>query len=260
MKKLLRWGLVMMVAVAAILSVLVGIAINFNRDEMTKLTPPTLADLDALSEWPGKATPPSDVPEDPAVRPAHDELNSLPTRLASTPSLEMLAERNAERYRETLSHPIEMFSMRLAKPLVQAWQATLHLTGRERGWLWNDCAQVHAVLGELDAARRCWWRVLDSSEPDARRFACAELAWYEEEPEMAARLLEISCQEGVGEGNNLVNAIELCRLTGSTKLADHYLDRLRAEHGGRARSWERDWEGRTGVGSEGLADSDLPHD
>lgn len=87
------------------------------------------------------------------------------------------------------------------------------------------------VTGDWDGARRRFSEVIEmSSNPLARRHACSRLAWLEDDPEKAAKLLELSC---TGENQNiaffLTNAVRLARCTGSDALAEHYLARIRAE-------------------------------
>lgn len=225
MKKLLGWGFVVTVIIVAILSSLVSIAVKFNREEMAKRTSPTLSDLDALSERLREATPPPDLPEAPESEAARDESPSLPTRLASTPSVEMLEERFKEK------RPDQIRGTKIEAWVFATLESTLRPVSRKQaaGWAW-ELGSEYMALGEWDAAKRCWWESLDAPlSPGIHRHACARLAWLEEDPEKAARLLELSCQEDE-YGSWLSNAIRLSRVTGSTELADHYLARLRAEN------------------------------
>ena len=62
------------------------------------------------------------------------------------------------------------------------------------GWGWERSQELLA-LGKWDEARRCFWGVLDTPlDPLYHRWACGKLAWLEDDPALAARFLELSCQ------------------------------------------------------------------
>ena len=105
------------------------------------------------------------------------------------------------------------------------------------GWALERSSELTA-LGKLDEARRCLWKVIDSSvDPSWHRWASANLAWLEEDPEIAARYFELSLQ-GDERGRWLGNAVRLCQATGSDALAEHYLGRLCIQNPEMARYYE----------------------
>lgn len=105
------------------------------------------------------------------------------------------------------------------------------------GWVWER-TQPLMSLGEWDEARRCFWLVLDAPlDRYFHRDAYAKLAWLEVDPEIAARYLALSAQ-GDEHGEWLANAYDLCRVTGSDALAEHYLAQLRIQNPEMARQYE----------------------
>jgi len=87
--------------------------------------------------------------------------------------------------------------------------------------------QVMIRNGDWDGARSCFTTVLEETQdPFARHAAFLQLAWVEDDPELAARCLEIACHDDANLQNGvLLSASELARTTGSDALAGHYRTR-----------------------------------
>jgi hypothetical protein len=106
-------------------------------------------------------------------------------------------------------------------------------------------------LGRWDAARRYFWEAIEDKNTELfrRKYSCGQLAWLEEDPKRAARLLALSC-EGDRTGYLLHEAVTLCRATGSDALAEHYLARLCADHPETARMYYGDDSKKLARGDE----------
>ena len=167
----------------------------------------------------------------------------LPKRLERVPTPEILLKTFANQGHEN--------AIAGDAELLKAFEGVLRLIGAAQG----STSQVGEMLmraGKWDDARRYFYQALDES-PNRFIFSkvCGRLAWLEEDPERAARLLKLSIDEArvssrIGPQKNgragngatpdmwdrmlrerLSNAVELCRVTGSEALANHYLERLR---------------------------------
>ena len=121
------------------------------------------------------------------------------------------------------------------------------------------------AYGEWESARRYMWAAVDAYEtwwPSMCKLELGRLAWLEDDPEKAARLLRLSCQGEFKVPDSLqdehpdiadshasmalANAIKLCKKTGSATLAEHYLARLRSEYPAQAKEYEKRISVRSG--------------
>ena len=81
------------------------------------------------------------------------------------------------------------------------------------------------LLGDTVTARNYFQEALRTGiQGRSRELICAQLAWLEEDPEVATALLQESCASGFSSW--LLKAIDLAVLTNSDDLADYYLKRL----------------------------------
>ena len=241
MKKFLAGGFVVLVVIAMVVGAFVGIASRSLDRELATLTAPTLEELDALGARLAEAEP-QESPEVPKPQEAGDtetlieESSVLPTRLASMLSPELLEERFA-------ASPDELWRYQLLTPVTKLLEGAFSVVSEK--WsadlIFERSRQLMAV-GKWDEARRCLWKVLDAPlDPSLHRHALESLAWIEEDPEIAARLLELSVQgDDQCHGHMLANAVKLSRVTGSNALAEHYLARLRTEDPEMARRYEEE--------------------
>lgn len=102
----------------------------------------------------------------------------------------------------------------------------------------------HMALGEWDKAEsylEAALREYEDTDPTQAKFVLGVLSWHQKDPEVASRMLEISCEGpyrlpyppyeempdfGFGQ---LWNAWQLSVATGSDELDDHYFERMRKE-------------------------------
>lgn len=102
------------------------------------------------------------------------------------------------------------------------------LTGSFRGNIPLIVAQGMLELGDdRTTAREYMGEALsDPNNEYCREMICAELAWVEDDPEVATALLERSCAKaGIGEEFAFYNAMHLAIVTHSDELADSYFGR-----------------------------------
>jgi len=232
MKKGRGWNVVVFALAAfAILAGAIAVKIELREREIAMHSPPSLDDLAELSTRLGPTVQglaePTDSTEAPLDEPAPQQPTALPSRLERPVSPDE---------RPTTNDALEA---RWIATVCKICEGVFSFVSEKEaaGWAWER-GQELTRLGEWDAARRCYWVALDAPlEPNIIRFACAELAWLEDDPEKALRYLELSCQ-GDSHGTWLPNAVDLCRTTGSNALADHYLARMRRENPEMARLFD----------------------
>ncbi|MCX5768892.1 MAG: hypothetical protein NTZ09_01260 [Candidatus Hydrogenedentes bacterium] len=96
--------------------------------------------------------------------------------------------------------------------------------GGDDAWLQAQC---NLMLGNWKEARTCFTEILRNDFGSVwRPRAWAYLAWLEDDPEMAARYLEIACS-GV-DWYAVFLSVELASATGNTELAEKYMARGRS--------------------------------
>ncbi len=218
--------MILMVLIAALLSV-----IEMRDRELAARKPVSLDDLDKLVQPVGSSSNDTPLNKADSARPASEELaqemaNAPSVRLEGCLAPELLVERfKANSTGRLLKEWVK-------GEIVKAYDSVPSVVGmQDSGGDPYYLGKTMMTLGKWDAARRYFWEALErpSMSPDMRKDVCAKLAWLEDDPERAARLLELSCQED-RHGSQLRNAIYLCQKTESNALADHYLARLRTEH------------------------------
>jgi hypothetical protein len=234
MKKRLRLCL-WIVLIAFLVIGGISVALVSMRDRaLSRLIAPTLAELTQMASTSEIVSTEVDLAreEDPdgkhpestsVVESAEAEHSELPASLAKSLTPEM---RSSE-LKETRAD--QFLELRFTALSLQVAEAAVALFSEEHaaGMAW-ETASEKMRLGQWDAARRYYWQVLDSDvRPYIRDSALANLAWLEEDPEKAALLLELSCEND--QGHLLASAIRLCLATGSDALADHYIARLFAK-------------------------------
>lgn len=238
MRRKAEFGILGVAALAAISIVLVRGSMVVRDKDLATQQPPTLGELDELGKrlQTASSLESANAVVTPAPdKPAEAATVAMPSALARTASRELLAAR-FEDQRPGMRRRIEF--------RVKAFRAigTVMWIGSKRvaaGWAWELGPEMMS-LGEWDEARRCFWEALDAPlAPAMHRFACARLAWLEEDAKKAVRFLDLSCQ-GDPSGLWLPNAIDLCRATESDALAEHYLARLRVANPRSARYYDEE--------------------
>ncbi len=272
-----RNGCLIAGGVLLLLAVVPGVAflgfVSLRQGSVSNGESPTLEDLDTVAArlWPAKQEPPTVEelgaivaghmnwpPEDAheaVVSPkAGDEdaaQPSPPTRLAGRPSREVLAERYQ---RKDTNGGAKVAEARLIGGVARVFGPD----GATEGLTWEAGRRL-MWAGEWDAARGYLYEVVlgATGSSTAYRDACGWLAWLEDDPEKAARLLDMSAndratRDHVARGSlvarspgheldsalakaeladlekRLGNAVELAHVTGSDALAEYYMAKLRA--------------------------------
>lgn len=90
---------------------------------------------------------------------------------------------------------------------------------------------AYLSTGDYDSARNFLRAaVRTQTDPVVRNYLCGELAWLEDDLQIAARLLEQSLSQGPGPGNDsrwiFVNAVELALATETEWLAQELLEKF----------------------------------
>lgn len=200
-----------------------------------------------------------------------DARNAAPLRLASRPTPDQLARvfRNP-----TGSAPGVVAVKAIVFALKVGFMTFYEIRGDDVRFglsATERAASTSLVAGDFDSAR-AWLRegVRVEEREEWRRLHAGLLAWVEEDPEVAAALLEESCSgrcgdPGWGAGTWVapVNALDLCIATGSEDLAERYYLRYREswpkwmelrlgfgaanQFGAEREAWIRNYEARTGL-------------
>jgi len=185
----------------------------------------------------------------------------VPTRLKRVPTPEILTERFANNLEHRRENAIRAEMMKVVESIL--W--TVGAKTEAKDWT-RGVGRALLWAGKWDGARRYLYETLRTTDSNGRfRGACAQLAWLEQDPTKAARLLELSLQgddewlsvqiELAGTVNMvaptrrtgidrvsiratlLANAVELTGATGSRALESHYLELLRVESAELARNF-----------------------
>ncbi len=230
MKKPSRWLLVLGVflALVMILAGFLSVAFFARQNDLALVTPPTLEDLQALDVQldPSSEKRAPQTSEDAGATVVNlDESGSastLPARLARALSPEELAAK----FKRDDPQKRSVFRQ-------ECGAVVLRVFGKKASILELNIGLNKLGHGDWDSARLHLWAAIDAGgDPSVLQYASAKLAWLEDDPEKAARYLELSCQGDGGWLNTqeqaLRNAVSLCKATGSTALKDHYSERLRA--------------------------------
>ena len=171
---------------------------------------------------------PSPTTQNPPINPA-----ALPTQLNSTVSRQRLSQHYVP------LKPSERLEIEFRMNILKLDESVSNIFGKEK---LNGIHTTAAIgyelkhLGKYEEAERYLWegvKVYEEADPTQCKVAMCALAWLEEDPEMAAQLLYVSCQGDFSHINlkasNLLSAYKLCVETESTVLAEHYLTRLYTE-------------------------------
>ena len=256
MKRKVGWIVFGIFAVGIVLGAVLYVGISAREKAIAGREPLSMEELDWLAERlgvlivdEGRQTAQPEGVNDPETLEDMVAAPAIPTRLERVPSPEMLAEKFAS---EKLTRS-EDVKRRIARELevMKAFEAAVSTFGPKRSAA-NFTWQVGSILmkaGKWDDARRYFYQALEESTKPVFTRVCSQLAWLEDDPEKAVRLLELSIDEKKlsskirnrrREGNDagadmwagllqerLSNALELAEATGSHALASHYRERLR---------------------------------
>lgn len=208
---------------AALLGILFSVARSreANAPEYPPLTLQDLAEVAAAIEEP----PPADSSEAGNGETTGDTAakKELPRRLNRAPT-------DAER-REHIDGIIKgartsdrMFQFVLRSPLGPVADTAAVVSGLPDSGSWT-CGYIGLLRHDYGKAKMCYEQVVrESDNAVKRRRACAMLAWLEDDPEMAARYMEIACSTGRVEC--LIPAVELAMTTESEELWLHYAQEM----------------------------------
>lgn len=158
-----------------------------------------------------------------------------PTGLASQPTKEQV--RKWFRYYLDDDIPkarVRAFTERIVCSAI--WTATRGATGDFSGQTPRLLGRAYLRAQDFETARDFFREAVRVEKDECRRrFLCCDLAWFEDDPQVAAALLEESCAGPVWSGPNSeyftihaqYNALGLCIATGSEELANYYYERYR---------------------------------
>ena len=97
------------------------------------------------------------------------------------------------------------------------------------GGHYREAAQIAYHAGDWVTAERLYRQALDYPlNSYCQRDCCLRLAWMEDDPEVATRLLDLACPPDDESPVFLSQAAYLANRTGSQDLCEHYRARLRA--------------------------------
>jgi len=216
-------------AVACVVAVLVAILASIGQMREAKiqdLPPLTLQELDQLSkalkktEVPAKdpVSPPNPTDESPAEARSSDEISpaNLPRRLNQAATDEQRRE-IFTRGRKLTSRLIAIIGSSPVGGLIDSISVA---AGIPEGASANR-AESNLIRGNWAEAKSCYTEfVRKCDNVRAQHTAYAFLAWLEEDPELAARYMELASSGGDLFPVRLCR--DLARETGSMELADYY--------------------------------------
>lgn len=222
-------------AAAAFLALVLVILISVGtmRQQRLRDRPPlTAEELDRLAE--DLRLPPESAPDRRSgpVSPAQpsakrESAQNLPRRLERIPT--------AEARREFFTQGCEAWDMMMLAlvaetPLLNCFDAALAIGGVSTGASWERGC-VCAARGNYEEARESFADYLrHSDDPVKKQQVCAYMAWLQDDPEMAARYMELACSDS--QPVCLVICYNLALESGSEELRRHYralLDRAMPE-------------------------------
>jgi len=265
MKKGRVWGiLAILFMTVSVMICLVKYAVDGRDRELALRKPLTLSDLDELGNRldpaiQSQVPPRVEVAETAkSAQPETMAPSTLPTRLERSLSTEKLARlRTVSRTRDKLQARTRMTALRIVGSISHVLGTS---TNSEFEHIPAAIGYEMMSLGNWESAKRYLWAAVDTYETfdtTQCKFVLGALAWLEDDPEKAARLLQLSCQGEFlvpsryqGEfthsetfaASQLLNAFDLCKETDSAALAEHYLARLRTEYPIQAEEYEdRSW-------------------
>lgn len=207
-------------AVACVLAVLVVLLTGLGslREERQRDLPPmTVRDLDQIARQMTTATDPA-KPQTGVETPPIEPASPLPRRLARPAT----SEERREFFSRTHSYGMSdnVFGYVASSPLGAMADAAALVAGVPDGASWTR-AQAALIRGRWAEARGYFEEVVrKSNSPALQKGACGYLAWVEDDPELAARCMEIACSGG--QDFCFSFSAELARVTGSTELAEYY--------------------------------------
>lgn len=193
-----------------------------NRAKMIAAPPLTIENIERMVAQTSRPEPPANG--EPAVTASpFEQSGTLTLRRAVTreEALERLGAAHTKR--RVMAHAL----MTVADALATAC-GLAGIPAERGGWYW-EAGQEAETLRDIDRARTYYCEALNDVTEDAMRDWClARLAWYEEDPKVASALLNASC--ATNNPINLMQAVRLAHLTGSTEACVHYLEQLRTIH------------------------------
>ncbi|MCX5768891.1 MAG: hypothetical protein NTZ09_01255 [Candidatus Hydrogenedentes bacterium] len=207
-------------AVACVLAVLVALlaGVGYLREERQRELPPmTVQDLDQIATRMSAAAKPAEPQTAPVeVQSKEPHADNLPRRLEK-PATD---EQRREFFSRGYSTSDKLFGYIGSSPLGAVADAAALIAGLPDGASWER-AEAALICGRWAEARSYFEEVVRKSDrPVVQQQAFAFLAWVQDDPEVAARCMELACS-GARDACLHFSA-ELARATGSRELAEHY--------------------------------------
>ncbi|MCX5768890.1 MAG: hypothetical protein NTZ09_01250 [Candidatus Hydrogenedentes bacterium] len=212
-------------AVVCVLGVLVALlaGVGHLREERQRDLPPiTLQDLDQIAASMQNPSEAAAGAASPAVEnatksnPEQKTAANLPRRLERAAT----DEERRQFFMRGKSTSDKIFGFVATSPVGAIGDAVAVAAGIPAGASWER-GMANLFMGRWAEARRYLEEVLRKWESRVvQEQACGYLAWLEDDPELAARYMEVASSGGQLFG--LSSSATLARATGSTELAEHY--------------------------------------
>lgn len=233
--KVLGRVVVVLIALAAVAITLLEVASTRRRKALQpRQEESTLAILERLGELetstppgekdPGRESQPEtgEISQQPAEEAGDKEQRSDVPRLKRAPSPDEIAGRF--RPAQGVGRIITAAKVGFAKRL----DGALYALNPEKCKRFAAAIAIDSAdLGDFDTARTYFREALEADAPPRiHKHICVSLAWLEDDPGVAEKLLERACA-GDDYDYGLYSAARLADATGSIELRDHYVARLR---------------------------------
>lgn len=238
MKKILNW-VAGIGAVIVVLVVLLSIILQqVGEQREAALGPLSEATLQALNPKASGHAEHIDPGDDEVPVPSMMESAPETTSMETTRLSRTLTEAELFRDYRPENHPMENFYRYLRDHVNEAREHIAWSTETDdNGTLAMEIGSAAFSKGNIEKARDYMRAALETSVRNGdysyRHYICGRLAWLEDDPEVAAALLEASCTinrpiDEVNHARYLQNALCLSIVTGSDDLAEHYYARWNA--------------------------------
>lgn len=216
-------------AVVCVIAVLVAILASIGQMRQAKiqdLPPLTLQELDQMSKAPKKSevpakdavTPPNPTDESSAASPLSGQVSpaNLPRRLNRVAT----DEQRRERFTRGRTTSLRIIALIGSSPLASFVDSISVAAGIPEGESFNR-GEVNLIRGNWAEAKSYFSEfVRKSGDERSLPTTYAYLAWLEQDPELAARYMDLACSGS--DPYPIALSRDLARETGSKELADYY--------------------------------------
>jgi hypothetical protein len=211
-------------AITCVLALIVGVLISvgyMRQEKIRDIAPLTLQDLDRLSMNFKKPQTATETPA--AAKPSHETANAPQAAPANLPRRLNRCANDEDRrhfFVQGKSRNDRLFCYLATSPIGAVGDTLALIAGQPAGAAWER-GLANLLRGRWAEGRMYMEDLFRNSDnPEVRQQAAGYLAWLAEDPEVAAKYMEIASSNGRLFG--LSSSALLAKTTGSKELADYY--------------------------------------